>query len=236
MNKHILLVYNMGNSGGKYIEDICNIHEDVQVWQEANHVLKVDTLDGSLQSDAVYKFFMEQYQTSPKKTIGLIKAFDDRLIRFVERFGGSIIQTFRHPIGVVNFKTGYKMKECERRGLFDKLDTPEKIFEAHVEFYASVYQAYTDNIHRWPVVKLEDMKKSLREKTPYFAETFAKALKVDWREEHTQKVIALGVNPELSIKDDHSHLDIWESWDKIKKEIFLSYFEDTMKFYNYEWE
>ena len=236
MSKHILLIFNMGNSGGKWFEDVCNIHEDVQVWQEANHLLKINKLGRKPQYNIVYDFFMNQYKNNPKKTIGLIKAFDKRLLRFAEQNSGSIIQMFRHPIGVVNFKTGHKMEICEQRGLFDKLDTPEKIFEAHVDFYASRYQAYTDNSHKWPVVKLENLKKSLRDKTPYFVETLKNALKVDWRDEHTQKVISLGVNPELSVKEDFSHFDIWKSWEDWKKDIFLKYFENIMKHYNYEWE
>lgn len=231
MDKHVLLVFNMGNSGGKYFEDICNSHDDVQVWQEANHFLHVETIENRYQLDAVFGFFMAQYENNPKKTIGLIKAFDDRLIRFAEDKGGSIIQMFRHPIGVVHFKTGHKMVECKRRGLFDKLDTPEKIFEAHVEFYASVYQAYIDNAYKWPIVKLEDLKKSLREDSFYFEETMKKSLKVDWLPKHTKKVIGMG-----GLEENYSHFGIWESWAYWKKRIFLKYFQRLMRLCQYEWE
>lgn len=231
MSKHIFLMFNMGNSGGKWLQDICNVHEDVQVWEEANHYLKVNHLEGQIQLDAVYKFFMEQYQSSKKKTLGLNKAFDDRLVKFAERFGGSIMQMFRHPVGVVNFKNGHKMAECKLKGLFDKLDTPEKIFEAHVDFYAFRYREYTENAHKWPVVKLEDLKKSLRERTPYFEDVMKKALKVDWLPKHTKKVISMG-----GLNDDKSHFDIWESWEDWKKDIFLKYFQGIMKLYMYEWE
>lgn len=231
MEKHIHLMFNMGNAGGKYYEDICNIHEDVQIWQEANHFLGVDKLDNDTQSNKVYIFFMEQWRLNPKKTIGLIKAFDERLIKLAEDTGGSIMQMFRHPIGIVGFKNGHKMAECEHRGLFDKLDTPDKIFEAHVEFYASRYVAYTDNSDKWPVVKLEDLKKSLREDCSYFEGIMKKALKVDWMPEHTQKVIAMG-----GLEENTDHFEIWQSWSDRWKEIFLGYFEDIMKLYHYEWE
>ncbi len=231
MKKHILLMFNMGNSGGKYFEDICNTHEDVQIWQEANHLLKVDHLETPVQFDRVYAFFMKQYEENKKKTIGLIKAFDHRLIGLAERTGGSIMQMFRHPVGVVGFKTGHKMAECEQRGLFDKLDTPEKIFEAHVDFYASIYNSYTKNAHKWPVVKLEDLKKSLRERTPYFEDVMKKALKVDWQPKHTKKVINMG-----GLEENRDHFDIWKSWEDWKKDIFLKYFQEIMKLYMYEWE
>ena len=231
MAEHVLLVFNMGNSGGKYFEDICNCHEDVQVWQEANHLLKVDTLDIGYQFSAIYDFFMHQYKTNKKKTIGLIKAFDNRLIKFTESINGSIIQMFRHPIGVVDFKNGHKMHECQQRGLFKKLDTPEKIFEAHVDFYASRYQSYTNNAYKWPVVKLEDIKKSLREDTSYFKDLMKKSLKVDWLPIHTRRVLVMG-----GLEEDMSYFDIWKSWENWKKDIFLKYFLDIMKLYEYKWE
>ena len=229
-NKHVFLMFNMGNSGGKWFEDICNIHEDVEVWQEANHYLKVDHLDNQLQLDRVYDFFMEQYKTNQNKTIGLNKAFDERLVKFAGTVGGSIMQMFRHPIGVVNFKIGHKMGECQKRGMFDKIDTPKKKFEAHTEFYASRYQTYTDNSHKWPIIRLEDLKNSIVKETPYFVNTMKKALKVDWQPKHTKKVINMG-----GLKEDFSHLKIWEDWDDWKKKIFLKYFEKLMRTHNYKW-
>ena len=231
MDKHIFLMFNMGNAGGQYFEDICNTHEDVQIWQEVNHFLGVDKLDSSTQLDRAYDFFMVQCRRNPKKTVGLIKTFDERLIKLAGENNGSIMQMFRHPIGIVGFKNSLKMAECKQRGLFEKLDTPDKIFEAHVEFYASRYKAYTDNSDKWPVVKLEDLKKSLREGTSYFEDIMKRALKVDWREKHTQRVIAMG-----GLEENTDHFEVWESWSERCKEIFFGYFEDIMKLYHYEWE
>lgn len=73
MSKHIVLVYNMGHCGGRWLQDVCNIHEDVQMWQEANHLLKVDRLDSKVQLDIVYDFFVKQYNESSKKSYRINK-------------------------------------------------------------------------------------------------------------------------------------------------------------------
>lgn len=231
MAKKIFLMFNMGNSGGKWFQDICNVHEDVMVWQEANHQLKVQYESSSVQVDTVYNFFMDQFKNSPKHTVGLIKSFDDRLVKLADQTSGKVVQMFRNPIGVVHFKTGHKMQQCLQKGKFKSLSTPKETFEAHVDFYRDRYVAYTRYSKTWPLIKLEDLKKSLREDKQYFEETMRMCLQVEWKPEHTQRVVAMG-----GLEEDLSHLKIWQDWEIWKKEIFLEYFKEVMEMHGYKWE
>lgn len=228
--KHVFLMFNMGNSGGEWFKKICNVHEDVCIWQELNHIIGVQDLDNQIQLDRVYEFFMEKCRNDSHKTIGLIKAFDDRMIKFCEDNGGVIVQMFRHPIGVVNFKNGHKMTECRHFG-HSVLDTPENIFEAHVDYYASRYRTYTLMSERWPLIKLETLKDTIKNDVEGFENLMCDILKVVWNNEHTKKVLQMG-----GLEQDLSHFDIWKSWESWKREIFLEYFEDIMKIHNYKWE
>lgn len=230
-NKHIILVFNMGHSGGRWFQDVCNIHPDVQLWQEANHYLKVTHLDTKVQLDKVYEFFMEQYKKSSMGTIGLIKAFDYRLIRFCEEKEGSIIQMYRNPIGVVNAKIGKKMDECRSRNIIKDLESERGIFEAHVEFYAYNYSEYLKNSDKWPIIKLEDLNIDISEDGSYFKKTTEKYLKIKWEKDHIDKIGDLSkIKGDLSraYSKHISDQDIFESWPDWKKEIFIRYFKNLI--------
>lgn len=228
----------MGHCGGRWFQDVCNIHEDVQLWQEANHFLNVDSLPVREQYKEVYDFFMSQYKENPKKVLGLIKSFNQELIDFCIEHNGSIFQMFRNPIAIIEAKNGHKIQECLSRGVFKELKKEEDIFEAHVEFYAYRFGHYLSNAYKWPLIKLEDLNYELRHNISKFKETMKTILGVSFTDEHIQIIRDLfNVKGDLSRAYAENNRDvlIFDSWSSWKKEIFLKYFKSIMKECDYRW-
>lgn len=239
MNKHIVLIFNVGHCGGRWFQDICNLHGDVQLWQEVNHYLNVDKKSVKEQFNTIYNFFIEQYNTNPKKVLGLIKAFDERLIKFCENNNGLIFQMLRNPIDVVDAKNGQKMQECLNRGTFNRLETEEEIFEAHTEFYSSIYKEYINRKDRWPIIKLEDLNYYLKNDTIKFRRILESILKVRVSENHIESIKNFSnIKGDLSRAycENNKDILIYSSWPGWKKDIFQKYFKNIMLICNYKWE
>lgn len=221
----------MGHSGGRWLQDIFNKHQDVQMWQEANHYLKVDHLETNRQLDAVYEFFIDQLKSNTKRVLGLIKSFDERIIGLCDELGGSIFQMYSHPVSVLDAKAGKKNKDCSSAGLLVLPGTEEEIFKAHALYYASIYRTYLDRSCKWPIIKLEDLNKSINSDFIFFREFSNQIFDIEW-----DSILLKEIKDMYEIKGDLSrayseHLpshDIFERWPKWKRSVFIEAFNDIL--------
>jgi len=231
MSKRVVLIYNMGHSGGRWLQDVFNRHPDVQLWQEANHYLKVDHLDSDSQLDSVYEFFRSQLSLCNKRVIGLIKSFDDRSIKLCEEYGGSIFQMYSHPVNVLDAKDGKKIKECVTAGLLKLPANEEDTFRAHAMFYASIYKTYIDRSYKWPIIKLEDLNESIKSDFQYFIKISKIFFDIEWNNKSLVDIRSMyNVNGNLSrAYSEHTpSCNIFNRWPEWKKSIFTTTFSNVL--------
>ena len=225
MPEHVMLVFNMGHSGGMWLQDICNAHPDVQVWQEPTKQIK--NMEGTL-----LDFFEEQIKSNPHRTIGFIKGFTYPFIDkvFISK---SVAQVFRNPIGVVNAKIGLKMEPSLKYAPRGVMETEEDIFEAHVAFYAHRYRTYLNQASKWPLIRLEDLNASLEGDCRYFVSTMERLLNVEWSSELLERNKGLWNVKEGRMARGYAihepDMEIFQKWPSWKQKIFVGYFSEIMK-------
>lgn len=234
----IFLMYNMGNSGGSWFERVCNTHPKVHAWEELTRFLgnspslNMPEAHRSRITDKIATDFLKK-KSAEYESVGLIKSFGSRTRDYCLENGGVLVQMFRHPLKVVNHKMGSKKRECLIRGVFDKMDTDAEVFEAHVEYYYSLYRGFHDR--GILTLRLEDLRDSLHEGTPFFKETIEGVTGVTWSDEQIDNVRSnvLPVNRSSYAPDKHDKA-VWESWSGEQRSVFKKYFDDLMPLLGYE--
>ena len=244
MAKRIVLVRNPGNSGGAWLSKVFSSHKDILMFPEITHGLTISydprhvhpqvdinfkrrigqnvkgyNFEVSTQYDIARGFLIDQFAKREEEVIGLIKVFDKTTIDKCKEICSSVkvIQTYRNPIGIIDFYTGYKMK----LNLFAEKESFEN---TTAQFYRSFSTLVKNNeLH----IRLEDLNSSLINKTLFFKETIEKIFEVKCSDEFVEE-----------FSEDHGDdgsisKEIFKKWAPWKKEYFLKYFESIMKQLNY---
>lgn len=184
MAKNIFLMYNTGRSGGTWFTNACNLHPEVQVWGEIKASLPGFCRETRLEESVLLdKYIRDQFESNPNTTIGIIKCFYKQQREFCKEKSGRVVQSLRNPINIVVGKMGDKTKDCAA-----KAATVQEVFEKHIQFYASHFRKYIVRSGEWPIIKLEEMNESLRNKTPLFKKTFEYFTQVGWTQDIIDEV------------------------------------------------
>lgn len=249
MSKRIVLIWSPGNSGGGWMSKTFSSHENILIFQEVAHALvlsyaprrihpQVDidynrrvgqnirdsyNFEKTTCLDIARGFLLDQFYKRKEDVIGLIKAFDKKTISMCNEICDSVkvVQTFRNPVGIVDFYTAYKMElyNYSEKESFEK--TMKQVYKA---FSAIV-------VSKEVAVRLEDLNSSLRNRTPFFKETVENIFEVKCSEEFIDSVRDL-----KDYGDDGSlSKEIWGKWDSWKKNSFLSRFQSIMEKLNYSY-
>jgi hypothetical protein len=231
----------MGNSGGSWFENVCNSHPKVRAWEELTRLLGNsppinEKEPGRSQkiSKITISFLQEQLDKKQYDSIGLIKSFTNETVNFCLKNNGRIVQMFRNPIKVLNSKMYSKKAECIIRNVIKDINTKEKEFEAHVEFYSSLYKLFFNRSSTYLTIKLEDINKSISEGSFYFKEIIQYVTGVNWSDDQIKNVKnSIFPRQKNNFNDNKEEEMIWNSWSAREREIFVKYFSNLMKEFNY---
>ena len=243
----------MGNSGGAWLMRSCTMHEKILMIAEINQVLRLKfvpkekvyppninidfdmkiaqrgfnkigtVLDSRTQCDIAVSFLIEQFRIRKEEVIGLIKCIDPQAIIKCKRYCDSVkvYQTLRNPVGIINF---YTSEKTLRQIAFDASE--EECFKEHVTFFSGRFAAMIkqrDDVH-YEIIKLEDINKSLKNKTSFFKNKMEEIFEVEWSDDLISQIIQ-----KENYGDDGSiSKEIWDNWKPWKKEYFLKSFKSIM--------
>lgn len=235
----IFLMYNMGNSGGSWFENVCNSHPKVRAWEEVHrlqnklHLLPENPTERNLQSDEwALKFIKEKSEENEHETVGLIKSFGPRTEEYCLKNKGKIVQMFRNPVKVVQYKMYKKREGCLYRNKFDLSDKSSE-FEAHVELYSCFYQKYINRESIYKTIRLEDLSASLLTDCTYFKEVLEYVTGQSWTSDQVSNIKS-GVYPRNKEGfEDQDDVTAWFSWNEKEREVFKKYFKEIMAHFNY---
>lgn len=232
----IFLMYNIGNSGGSWFEKICNSHPQVHAWEELTRILgnspplnEEEILRAEKTDTIAVSFLKEQLQKTEYKSVGLIKSFGQKTVEFCLQNNGAIVQMFRNPIKVVKNKMYSKRRECLIRGVFKEINTEKEEFEAHVEYYASLYLIFLRRAKKYPLIRLEDLNQSITNGTSYLQDVLQDTTGVAWSDQQIA-FIKNNIYPTNKVGFDRDRDDeiAWNSWSDQEHGVFLKYFKDIM--------
>lgn len=235
----IFLIYNMGNSGGSWFENVCNSNPRVRVWEEVLRqtgqlkVLPKEPEKRNILSDRLaLEFIKKRHEENKYDSVGLIKSFGSETEKYCYKNSGRFIQMYRSPLKVVKYKMYHKKEACLHRNKFD-LSNKENEFEAHVEFYQSLYNKFIRRGERIKTVRLEDLSASLMTDGKYIKNILEYITQIEWPFESISFVKS-NVFPrgKQNFKDDDDKR-AWLSWNDREKEVFNKYFKDIMFDLNY---
>jgi len=236
---NIFLMYNMGNSGGSWFEQVCNSNPRVRAWEEVLRqlnkleLLSKNPVERNIQSDEwVLEFLKEKIEENKYDTLGFIKSFGPKTEKFCLENNGRIIQMFRNPIKVVKHKMYTKREGCLYRNKFD-LSNKELEFEAHVELYSCFYKKYIDREKKYQTIRLEDLSTSLLTDCKYIKKILEYLTGIEW----SAKLIS-NIKNSVFPRDKRDFNDrddeiAWSLWNKREREVFKKYFKEIMLHYNY---
>lgn len=249
MSKRIVLVKNMGNSGGAWLMKVFCLHKDILMLQELNQILRLRFEPKSLypdmginfdvkiaqrtedkkgfifnsrtQCEIACRFLLYQFKKRNEEVIGLIKCFDGETVKACRNVCDSVkvIQTIRNPIGIIDF---YMSVDTLHQISFDK--PYRECFEDHVHFFSSRFKDVLKCKNEEPIIRLEDLNVSLRDGTDFFKILIEDIFEVVWTPDLMMKTINLGIGG-----DGSQNKLIWNNWEDWKKECFLKDFEPIMK-------
>jgi len=257
MSKRIVLMRNMGNSGGAWLMKICTMHKEVLMLAEINEVLRLkyvpkpmypdvginydvklsqrdENRHGALlartQCELGFRFLLNQYKIGKEEVIGLIKGFDTELIKKCRGICDSVkvIQTLRNPVGIIDFYMSLKDAIPGRRQT--AFDEPyEECFKKHIEFFCARFKKALGRKEEEKILKLEDINVSLRDRTPFFKDMMEELFEVEWTDNLVEKIIETGYGDGGDVNKE-----IFKNWESWKKENFLSSFETITADLGYE--
>lgn len=258
MSKRIVLMRNMGNSGGAWLMKICTMHKKVLMLAEINEVLRLKYVpkpmypdvgidydvkisqknenrhgtmfESRTQCELGFRFLLNQYKIRKEEVIGLIKGFDAESIKKCKDICDSVkvIQTFRNPVGIIDFYMSLNDAIPGRRQI--AFDEPyEECFKKHIEFFCARFKNFLQKIPTEKIIKLEDINRSLKDNTPFFKETMEEIFEVEWTNDFITEII----KKEGYGDDGSESRGIWKGWESWKKEHFMKSFKIIMEDLNY---
>lgn len=245
MAKRIVLMRNMGNSGGAWLMRTCSMHEKILMLAEINQVLRLTYVpkekmypeadidfdvkiaqrghnrkgflfDRRTQCEIVSRFIIEQYNTRSEEVIGLIKCFDDEAIENCKGICNSV-KVIQTLRNPVGIIDFYMSDERRRQTAFN--EPYEECFKAHVDIFN---KRFSDTLERSEaIIKLEDINISLRDNTPFYKDFMENLFEVECPDDLIEEV-----KEKEGYGDDGGESKvIWEGWESWKKEYFLNSFE-----------
>jgi hypothetical protein len=249
------LWFNMGNSGGSWMEQVINSHPDCLAMEEPRRKLGLPNVGPDYTIETLQATLFEnlrEMEDSCWASFGYIKGFRDEILDYVLERGGSVAQQLRHPIRVLHGtrKRTIKAKRWWGREPADEVEA----FQGHVRHMARRYQVFIDRSDRFPIIQLEDLMLSLCLSKKLFRETLETVTQVQWSDEdveraaqvrprHRQNAPPTQVwdpdyeeNPKLpwEQRKDPPVNAIWEHWEDWQRQEFTEQFLDICRVLTYQ--
>ena len=236
------LVYAMGRSGGSWMEAVFNFHPDVRAWEEPRRKL------GLVESEDYLAFLKHYAGVSTYPVVGLLKASQPCVTAYMIKHHFPVICQYRNPIKVVHGKRRRRIKAERWWGRTDL--TEDEIFEGILCKTAERFRAWQS--HAWPLVRIEDLDRSLDAGGRYFKQVMEYVTRVEWNDDLVAQIQSGAVPPagrrdasKLGMwQDDYEAVGqcrapwekrqdppawaIWEHWEEWQQEIFVREFREIM--------
>jgi len=236
-------IYNLGNSGGSWLESVIRSKPGCYAWEEVRRDLNLpkmgDGMTGEEVQARIFAFFKEQCERDDLQACGLIKGFRIDVAEYIAAQGGRFLQHVRNPIR--HLQGTYKRSKGAENGLGRKPENEEEYFLGQVLWQSSRYRKYLRRAETIPLIRLEDLSYSLRDGCGiYFMQVLSYITQVEWTHVDAFRVVDK-VPPrnqaylprfqwftDIPSKNDPSANDIWESWTSSQRGVFLKHYETIM--------
>lgn len=246
-------MYNLGNSGGSWMESVIRSHPECMCWEELRRTLKLPKPTTKEEDDENQKLILSFFQMACDgenlKACGLIKGFRAEVECFIRERGGRFAQQCRHPIRHIH-GTRKRAKQSVN-GLGRQPKDPREYFLGRVLWQAKRYELYLTRSQDMPFLRLEDLNASLREDGLYIQQALTWLTQVEWTDGDIQRIrdtcpprhrrsyppnLWFDENYECESEKAHSwerRADppasaIWAHWEPWQRETFLKHFEVIM--------
>lgn len=234
-------IYNLGNSGGSWMESVINSHPKCHAWEEVRRHLRLPKeYPADEMQKRIFDFFDAQARSGHWRSVGLIKGFG---LEIAERIGeeGRFLQMCRNPIRHIH---GTRKRAKQSFNGLGRLPTNKtEYFLGRVLWQAMRCRKYLDRASFVPLVRLEDLSASLRFDGDYFKQVMEYITQVEWTTEQITLVWrsvwprhrrTAGTATEAwaewweervevpwEKRVDPSASEIWEHWTSEQRGIFL---------------
>lgn len=252
---NILLMYNVGNSGGSWMEAVLNSHPDVQVWEEPRRHLKLPKPGEGLTNEQIQVVLVKQLVEwmGEKKwgCVGFIKGFRPVVEKAAFCLSDNVIfaQQFRHPIKVIH---GTRKRSKQPRNYWGREPVGEKeYFIGHVGWQARRYRKYLARCNSIATLRLEKLSRSLASNCVYITRALEYMTGLMWTGKQIENIyynvwprhrqdapgpVAVWLNPKDEYlrrkrlvpwdkRPDPSVTEIWEHWKQWQRKIFVEEFQ-----------
>lgn len=211
-------IYNLGNSGGSWMESVINSHPECHCWEEVRRHLGLPKRDPTKESQKrILEFIREQAVFGEWASIGLIKGFRVEIAEYISNSGGQFLQMCRNPIRHVH-GTRRRAKQSEN-GLGRPPENKTEYFLGRVLWQAMRCRKYLNRASVAPLVRLEDLSESLRFDGHgyYFKQVLEYITQVEWTFRQID-VIRSSVWPRHR-RAAKTHQEVWAEWWEERVEV-----------------
>lgn len=209
-------IYNLGNSGGSWMESVINSHPRCRCWEEVRRTLGLPKRDQTNETQKrILEFLKGHADRRHWSSIGLIKGFGVDTADYISGNGGQFLQMCRNPIRHIH-GTRRRAKQSEN-GLGRVPKNEMEYFLGRVLWQAMRCRKYLDRASYVPLVRLEDLSASLRFDGDYFRQVMEYITQVEWTTEHTA-VVWRGVWPRHR-RGATTFAEAWSEWWEERVEV-----------------
>jgi hypothetical protein len=256
---------NLGHCGGYWFMSICRAHLDIMAWAEAptNHKYSPELKPGETLVDYIEREHRRGFYKSmgfiKSQSIVPYCAEHGRVVRFVRNpieVAGKKTRQYWQGIVDPGPKTPDLTQHVEtvEKHLGRAMKTEMDHFEGYVMELARLHRWLVSGLpRRWPLVRLETFDHSIGTDGVYFLRVMEYLTQVPWQPSLVEIVRETMLpNPpfvETGVLDQppHEHwsehgwlydplpLLRWRTWDKQRRQIFLTHFEHLMLRLGYGW-
>jgi len=235
-------IYNLGNSGGSWLESVIRSKPGCYAWEEVRRDLNLpkmgDGMTGEEVQARIFAFFKEQCERDDLQACGLIKGFRIDVAEYIAAQGGRFLQHVRNPIR--HLQGTYKRSKGAENGLGKKPENEEEYFLGQVLWQSSRYRKYLRRAETIPLVQLEDLSESLRGDRVYIKAVLNYITQVAWTDEDMVRICE-EIPPRnqahlpqyqwfdnIPTAKDPSAMMIWDRWSPWQRRTFMEHYEVIM--------
>lgn len=247
-------MYNLGNSGGSWMESVISSHPGCMCWEELRSTLNLPRPNNKEEDQAnqkvILQFFHDQCESGQWQACGLIKGFRPLVAHYIRDSGGHFAQQCRNPIRHIH-GTRKRAKQSVN-GLGREPKDKHEYFLGRVLWQAKRYKLYLARSGEIPFFRLEDLSASLQGDGLYIEQALEWLTQAEWTQEDIRRILEhcpprhrKGYPPMAWFGLDHESSEHtaapwekrpdpppyaiwWEFWEKWQREIFIEHFQVIM--------
>lgn len=203
--------------------------------------------------------FLHNCSDQGKACAGIIKSFSYDVVKYVKAHNGFIFHKVRNPLHIVAWRFERKLRAAKY--MFRELhgrepETMIERFEGHCAYYASnFYEKFLDRAKHYPIVRIEDLNKSIWTGGMYFKRVMECITATVWPQEYIDHIYKNWTPEQIYLfhpvwengrivrvehemvgtrgrgregwEEDPGNAQYWDAWTEEQRAVYFKYFADV---------